>query len=323
MSEASRETPPVIVVGGATASGKSALAMALAERLDGTIVNADSMQVYADLRILTARPSPADEARVPHRLFGLLDAGDICSAARWRDLAIAEIDAIHAAGRRAIVTGGTGLYLRALMSGIAAIPPIPDAVRRQARAQHAEQGAAAFHAALAARDPAMAARLAPGDGQRVIRAWEVLEATGRSLADWQAASDHQPAPWRFDVVLLLPPREALYAACDARLETMLGAGALDEVAALDARIASGSLADDVPLVRALGVPELRAHLRGDLDRDAMTRAVQQATRRFAKRQMTWFRHQIPAEAAAPLRHIERYEEKYSIGLVDKIFPKIS
>ena len=236
-----RTPPPVFVVGGPTASGKSAFAMALAERFDGVVINADSMQVYRDLAILTARPSAGDEARVPHRLFGLLDAADICSVARWRDLALAEIDAAHADGRRAIVVGGSGLYLRALMSGIAPVPPIPQAVRDAARARHVELGAMAFHAALAGRDPVMAARLAPGDRQRTIRAWEVIEATGRSLADWQAETA-AAVPFVFDVVLLLPPRAALYAACDSRFAAMLDVGALDEVRALDARVANGEVA---------------------------------------------------------------------------------
>jgi tRNA dimethylallyltransferase len=314
--------PPVVIVGGPTASGKSALAIALAERLDGTVVNADSMQVYRDLAILTARPTAADTARVPHRLFGFLDAADFCSAARWRDLASAEIAAIHETGRRAIVVGGTGLYLRALMQGMAAVPPIPAAVRTAARARHAELGAAAFHAALAGRDPVMAARLAPGDSQRVVRAWEVVEATGRSLADWQAdATD--AAPFAYDVLLLLPPRSALYAACDARFDAMLATGALDEVRALEARVADGAVANDAPLLKALGIPELRALLRGDLDRAGAVAAAQQATRRFAKRQTTWFRHQLPAAATPPVRRVMRIDEKFSDKILDEIFSKIT
>ena len=317
-----RTPPPVFVVGGPTASGKSAFAMALAERFDGVVINADSMQVYRDLAILTARPSAGDEARVPHRLFGLLDAADTCSVARWRDLALAEIDAAHADGRRAIVVGGSGLYLRALMSGIAPVPPIPQAVRDAARARHGELGAAAFHAALAGRDPVMAARLAPGDRQRTIRAWEVIEATGRSLADWQAETA-AAVPFVFDVVLLLPPRAALYAACDSRFAAMLDAGALDEVRALDARVANGEVAGAAPLLKALGVPELRGLLHGACDRAGAVAAAQQATRRFAKRQTTWFRHQVPAEAVVPVRRLLRYEAKYSDDKFDEIFSKMS
>lgn len=313
----------VIIVGGPTASGKSALATLLAERLGGVVINADSMQIYRDLRILTARPGAEDEARAPHRLFGLLDAGDVCSAARWRDLAVAEVEAAHASGRRAIVAGGTGLYLRTLMSGLADVPPVADEVRRQARVRHAEIGADAFHAALAARDPAMAARLAPGDTQRVLRAWEVFEATGRSLAEWQAATRARAAAWWFDMVLLLPPREVLYAACDARLAAMVTEGALDEVAALHARAVRGEIAPDVPLLKALGVPELRAHLCGDMALDAAIVAAQQATRRFAKRQMTWFRHQVPLDPVRPLHRVLRLSEKFSVSNFEEIFSKIS
>jgi tRNA dimethylallyltransferase len=329
MNDADPGAPPapgtstVIVVGGPTASGKSALAIDLAERLDGVVVNADSMQVYRDLRILTARPSAEDEARVPHRLFGTLDAADICSAARWRDMAEAAIAEIHATGKRAIVVGGTGLYLRALMQGLADIPAIPDAVRAAARARHAGIGGAAFHAELAERDPAMAARLAPGDSQRLIRAREVLDATGRSLADWQAGAAAAPVAHRFDVVLLLPPRDALYAACDARLEAMIDAGALDEVAVLAARADAGAVPDDAPLLKALGMPELRAYLAGDLGRAAALAAAQQATRRFAKRQMTWFRHQLPEAATPPIERLVRIDEKYSFEIGVKIFSKIT
>jgi tRNA dimethylallyltransferase len=316
-------TASVIVIGGPTASGKSGLAVDLAERLDGVVINADSMQVYRDLRVLTARPDAVDEARAPHRLFGILDAGDVCSAARWRNLAIAEIAAAHAAGRRAIVVGGSGLYLNALMFGLAAVPPVPGAIRAAARARLAAQGSAALHAALAARDPAMAARLTPGDGQRIVRAWEVLEATGRSLADWQVAGVGGAAAFVYDVVLLLPPRSDLHGSCDARFVAMVAGGALDEVRKLEGRLARNELTGDVPLLKALGVPELRALLRGETTRDAAIAAAQQATRRFAKRQTTWFRHQVPAQAAPPLNRVVRTAEKYSVDLSDRIFSEIS
>lgn len=312
-----------VLIAGPTASGKSRRAMEIAGETGGIVVNADSMQVYRDLRVLTARPSYADEARIPHRLFGMLDAGDICSAARWRDMACAAIDEIHAAGRRAIVTGGTGLYLRALMTGLADVPPIPEAVREAARARHVDLGGAAFHAALAERDPVMASRLAPGDSQRCIRAWEVVTATGRSLADWQTEGHAASVPYTFDVVLLLPPREALYAACDDRLGAMFEREGPEEVRALDFRVANGELAADVPLLKALGVPEIRAWLQGTLDRDSALADARQATRRFAKRQMTWFRHQLADDAAPSIRQIMRVEEKYSVDILDEIFAKIS
>ena len=183
---------PVIVIGGPTACGKSGLALEIAERLDGVVINGDAIQVYRDLRLLTARPSVADEGRVPHRLYGTLEATETCSAGRWQTMALAEIEAARAAGKRAVVVGGTGLYLRALTEGIAPIPDIPAAVRAAARARFAAIGNVEFHAELAARDPVMAARLDAADGQRAMRAWEVLEATGRSLAQWQ--EERWPAP---------------------------------------------------------------------------------------------------------------------------------
>ncbi len=223
--------PPVIVIGGPTASGKSGLALALAERLDCVVINADAIQVYRDLHLLTARPSEAEERRAPHRLYGVLDATETCSAGRWQALALAEIEAVKAAGRRAVVVGGTGLYLRALTEGIAPIPDIPAGVRALARARFAELGNAEFHAELASRDPVMAARLEPADGQRLMRAWEVLEATGRSLALWQAEPAVAP-DLDFTMIAVIPPRDEIYAACDARLAAMVSGGVLDEVGAL-------------------------------------------------------------------------------------------
>jgi tRNA dimethylallyltransferase len=280
---------PVVVIGGPTASGKSALALDIAEECGGTVINADSMQIYAELPVLTARPGPEDEARVPHRLYGVLPADERCSAARWRALALAEIASAHAAGRLPVVVGGTGLYLRALMQGLADIPPVPDAVRAEARALQVRLGSPGLHARLAERDPVTAARLEPGDTQRLIRAWEVLEATGRSITDWQRDPVEGPPPdLRFVPVMVDPPRDRLYAVCNARFEAMIARGALDEVRALDAR----GFDPDLPAMKALGVPELRRHLRGELTLDEAVALAQQATRRYAKRQVTWFRHQF-------------------------------
>ena len=281
--------PSVVVVGGPTASGKSALALALAERLDGVVINADSMQLYRELRLLTARPDEAALARAPHRLYGGIPGDRPCSAGRWRDLALAEIASAHAAGRRSIVVGGTGLYLHGLMTGIADIPPIPAGVRTAAAAHHRALGGAAFRAELAVRDPASAARLAPGDTQRLIRAWEVVEATGRPIGDWQAETLPPPSHLRFSVVVLMAPRVAVYRACDRRLEAMVKAGALDEVREL---LALG-YPPDLPVMKALGVSELAAALRGQLTLAEAVAKAQQATRRYAKRQLTWFRHRTP------------------------------
>jgi len=294
---------PVIVIGGPTASGKSGLALAIAERLDGVVINGDSIQVYRDLRLLTARPSEADERRAPHRLYGFLDATETCSAGRWQTLALAEIAAATAAGKRAVVVGGTGLYLRALMEGIAPIPDIPADVRAAARARYAEIGGEAFFAELAARDPVMAARLEPADGQRLMRAWEVIEATGRSLAQWQEEPVVAPE-LDFTMIALMPPRGDIYAACDARLAAMVSGGVLDEVGALMKRAESEKLDPSLPVLKAVGYAELAAYLAGSTTLEVAVAAAQQQTRRYAKRQMTWFRHQLPDRESTPLANVQ-------------------
>ncbi|MFO7483957.1 tRNA (adenosine(37)-N6)-dimethylallyltransferase MiaA [Oceanibaculum nanhaiense] len=306
---------PVIVVAGPTASGKSALAVEIAEAFRGVVINADSMQIYADLRVLTARPSEAEERCVPHRLYGVLDGDEKCSAGRWREMALAEISRAHAAGLLPVLCGGTGLYLQTLMRGIAPVPAVPASFRAAATALHAQLGGPGFHARLAERDPVMAARLHPGNTQRLIRAWEVMEATGRSLADWQAAPRTGAATGLdFLSFTLLPARDALYAACDGRLMQMVEAGALEEVRALLAR----GLDPALPVMKALGVRELAAHIEGELPlEDAIDRA-QRETRRYAKRQMTWFRHQM----ADAMRIETGYGAKYSTSPRDEIFSKI-
>lgn len=273
-----------MILTGPTASGKSRLALDLAAEFDGWIINGDALQVYRELRILSARPDEAALARAPHRLYGVLPAAEVCSAGRWCDLALAEIEAARAAGALPLVTGGSGLYLQALERGMSAIPEVPAEVRETARRRHREQGAAAFHAALAARDPEAGARLRPSDSQRLIRAWEVLEATGRSLFDWQAAPA-LPPPYRFLRLALVPPRAPLYAACDRRFLQMLEAGALAEVEAL---LALG-LDPGLPAMKGVGVPELAAHIAGEISLETATERAQQATRRYAKRQYTWLR----------------------------------
>jgi tRNA dimethylallyltransferase len=308
MAKAGTRAGPVLLVMGPTASGKSALALAVARAFSGTVINADSMQVYDVLRVLTARPDARDLDAVPHRLYGVRDPALTGSVAEWRAAAMAEIDAAHAAGRLPVMTGGTGLYFRALTDGLVEMPDIPAPVRTGARAKLAELGAPGLHAELARRDPVMAARLAPGDSQRVLRAWEVLAATGRSLADWQDAPDSGPPPgWRFASILLAPDRARLYADIDARFAAMFETGALAEVARLRAR----RVPRDTPAMKALGVPDLLAYLEGATGRAAAIAAGAQATRRYAKRQTTWFRHQIVADLVI--------EEKYSSKWQDKIF----
>ena len=298
------QLPPVIIIAGPTASGKSALALELAASFGGTIINADSMQIYRDLRILTAQPDATATARAPHRLYGILDAAERGSVGCWRELALAEIAAAHRAGRLPIVVGGTGLYLRALQHGLAEVPPIPAAVLAEAAALFAAEGGAAFRERLRVLDPEGAQRLPPGDRQRLVRAFAVVRATGMPLAEWQGRGGGG-APYRFLALLLMPPRRALYAACDTRLQAMIAAGALDEVAALAAR----GLAPDPPAMKALGVPDLLRHLRGEIALEAALALAQQATRRYAKRQTTWFRHQMNPDLVV--------EEQFSESLLHR------
>jgi tRNA dimethylallyltransferase len=289
---ADRPRPPVLVITGPTASGKSGFALDVARAYDGTVINADSMQVYRELRVLSDRPTPEAEAAVPHRLYGVLPARDPCTAQRWRGWALREVDAAHAQGRLPILVGGTGLYLRAFLQGLAPVPDIPEAVRQEVRRLQHDTGPAGLNRALTREDPAMAARLTPDDGQRQARALEVIRATGRSLADWQA--EVHPASTAYDVLTLaaLPPRAPLYRKIDARLAEMCEAGGLEEVQAL----LDQDLPADLPAMKAVGVPQLARHLRGEASyQDALAHA-QRATRQFAKRQLTWLRTQTPRDA---------------------------
>jgi tRNA dimethylallyltransferase len=285
-------TLAALIVAGPTASGKSALALELAERLHGTIINSDAMQVYRELRILTARPTADETARVPHVLYGVRPASQPGSAAWWRDAALAEMAAARDAGRLPILTGGSGLYFTALTEGLANIPDPGPAARAEARSLLKEIGPAALHARLAGEDPATAARLRPTDSQRVARAWEVWRGTGTGLAAWQTRAA-QPAPWRFAAILLDPPRTELRTAIAARFDAMLREGALDEVRALLAPRLDPAL----PAMRAHGVPELAAHLRGEITLEEARRRTELVTGQYTKRQATWFRHHRLADPA--------------------------
>jgi len=280
---------PIAVVAGPTASGKSRLALALAREFHGTIINADSMQVYRGLCVLTARPSPHDMALVPHRLYGEIDAGESCSAGRWRNLALVEIARARDEGRLPILVGGTGLYLSALLHGIAEIPPVPAAVVAEARTLHARLGGEEFRRALVALDPDIAAKLPAADTQRLIRAYAVARATGVALSAWQKRQAPHGGP-AAAVVVLLPPRDALYAEIDQRLERMFNGGAIDEVRTLLTR----ELSPLLPAMKAVGVREIGRYLAGTCSREAALAAARQATRRYAKRQYTWLRHRLPA-----------------------------
>jgi tRNA dimethylallyltransferase len=278
-----------VLIAGPTASGKSALALALAERIGGMIVNADSMQVYRDLRIVTARPTPQEEARVPHRLYGHVDAAESYSVGRYVDDAAGALAQARRLRLLPIFAGGTGLYFKALVCGLAAVPEIPPDIRSAVRARLAALGPVALHAELMRRDPAAAARLEPADRTRVARALEVIEATGRSLADWHR-DGMAPLldPARVVKLFLDPDRAWLRGRIDARFDAMLANGALDEVRALAARNLDAAL----PAMKAHGVPWLIRHLTGEMSLDDAAAAARKDTRHYTKRQFTWFRHQL-------------------------------
>jgi tRNA dimethylallyltransferase len=280
--------PPLALIAGPTASGKSALALAVAEHAPVTIINADSAQVYRDLRILSARPDESDMARAPHKLFGHIDGADACSAARWSAEAKAEIAAAHAEGRLPLLVGGTGLYIRTLLDGIAPIPEIDPAVRETVRTMPV----AIAYAALEQEDPDSAARLSPSDTARVQRALEVVRSTGHPLSHWHEKREggigDQVA---LRPLVLLPPRDWLVARSDARFLGMVEGGAAGEVE----RLLERKLHRDLPVMRAIGVREIADWLKGKTNRPEMLHAGRVATRQYAKRQYTWFRNQLPAE----------------------------
>ncbi len=279
-----------ILIAGPTASGKSALALQLAERLGGEIVNADSMAVYRDLSILTGRPTVEDLARAPHRLYGHVDATDAYSVGRWLGEASDALADLRRRGRVPIVVGGTGLYFKTLTQGISTIPAVPDTVRTRVRGEAEGMPPEALHARLAALDPETAARLRPSDPQRILRALEILETTGRPLARFQAERSAPLLPeGQFSGFVVAPEREALRAAIDRRFDAMMAAGALGEVAALRAR----NLDPTLPAMRALGMPPLLAHLDGAIPLDEAVRRAKTQTRAYAKRQITFARHQLP------------------------------
>ncbi|KJC52946.1 tRNA delta(2)-isopentenylpyrophosphate transferase [Bradyrhizobium sp. LTSP885] len=279
-----------VLIAGPTASGKSALALELARESGGVVINTDSMQVYRDLRIITARPSEDEEALVPHRLYGHVDAGVNFSAGAWVADAAKVLGEARTQGRRPIFIGGSGLYFKALTRGLSAVPPIPAEVRDSVRARLERHGVEALHAELAARDPVSAERLMPRDRTRIARALEVVEATGRPLPDWHR--DGLPPllpPGEFSAIFLAPDRDQLYARIDARFGTMLEAGALAEVE----RLAARGLDPLLPAMKAHGVPALIRHLRGEISREEAAEIGRADTRHYAKRQFTWFRHQLP------------------------------
>jgi tRNA dimethylallyltransferase len=307
--------PAALIVAGPTASGKSALALALAERLKGTIVNADSMQVYRELRILTARPSSEDEARAPHALYGTRPAAEAGNAAWWRNEALAAMYAARESGNIPILTGGTGLYFAALTHGLADIPEPSTEARAEARRLLGELGPEALHAGLAKVDPATAARIKPNDSQRIARAWEVWRSTGMGLAAWQQRN-LPPARWRFFAIRLDPPREALRNAIASRFTAMLAKGAVEEVRALLALHLDPAL----PVMRAHGVCDLSDYLHGTLPLEEVRRRTELVTTQYTKRQATWFRHHDLAPSGTSEIMASRFREdtKLSETLIKRI-----
>jgi tRNA dimethylallyltransferase len=280
--------PPLVLIAGPTASGKSALALALAQQIGGVIVNADSAQVYRDLRVLSAGPTPAELKQAEHRLYSVQDGALPCSAAEWAEMARREIADLHASGRVPILVGGTGLYLRTLLDGIAPVPAIDAEIRARVRSAPVDEN----RDKLTALDPKAAARLKAGDTTRINRALEVILSTGRTLAEWQKEREGGIAKEvELSALILLPPRKWLYARCDERFARMIDRGAVSEVERLIAR----KLNPNLPVMRAIGVREISGYLLGQSSLDEAIAAGQQATRRYAKRQYTWFAHQPPAE----------------------------
>jgi tRNA dimethylallyltransferase len=308
MNQKNGQKPKAVLIAGPTASGKSALAQSLARALGGTVINADSMQVYREMRILTARPTPEEEAAIPHRLYGMVSAAEPYSVARWLDDVKATLAQAAAEGRVPVIVGGTGLYFEALTKGLAAIPPIPTEIREALRAAQEAMGTKALHARLLAKDPAMGVRLLPSDSQRVLRALEVLEATGRSLAAWQAEKHMPPIlPLEDTAALVLcPPKDVLYPVIDARFQRMMDEGAEEEVR----RLLTVGLPDSAAAYKALGVAPLLGYLGGLFGRDEAIELGQRSSRNYAKRQGTWLRNKMISW--------KWYETQYSESLRQEI-----
>jgi len=310
MADHNKDAPCYIMIAGPTASGKSQFAIELAKNMNGAIINADSMQLYADLSILTARPQPKDLAMAPHHLFGVFDASQRASVAVWLDAAATALDTVRRAGQLPIIVGGTGMYLQAGLRGIAPVPDVPDAIHQQAVDLHKTLGPQKFRDALTAHDAELAARLVDGDSQRLIRAMGVALATDRPLSWWQK-QPHKGAFLGSAVTLaMVPPRPTLYDQINRRFDMMFDNGALDEVERLMAR----QLDPNLPLMKALGVAPLAAFLRGDISADDAKYTAKRDSRRYAKRQMTWIRNNFNAQI--------EIEKKYSESLFEKIFSLI-
>lgn len=280
------------IIAGPTASGKSARAVELAHEKDGVIINCDSIQIYDALPILSAQPTQEDKAQAPHRLYGVLHPDNICSAGNWREMVEPVIEDVLAEGRTPIICGGTGLYIKALTDGLSPIPDIPHDVRNQAMVMQGTLDASTLHAELKFRDPIMAARLDPNNKARLIRAWEVLEATGKSLSEWQKLPPvPPPAHWNFQIEVIIPERETLYKRCNERFLSMLENGALEEAEIFGKELENATYKAGTPVTKALGFASLWAFLKGEQPKEEAIAQAQAQTRRYAKRQVTWFRNQ--------------------------------
>ncbi len=309
-----------VLIAGPTASGKSAVALHVAETCNGVVINADAMQVYRELRILTARPTAADEMRVAHRLYGHVPAGEAYSVARWLGDMATALDEARRDRRLPVIVGGTGLYFKALLEGLSPVPAIPGDIRAHWRAEAARLGAPALHAILSARDAEGAARLRPSDTQRLVRALEVLEATGQPLAHWQALPGtplvQAERAMRF---VLAPERHELYARCDARFESMIAGGALEEAAFM----LTLGLDRSLPAMRAIGLRPLMAVIAGRMPLDQARREAQTETRRYVKRQLTWIKSNMITWINIETKQMKRTKHEISRLIISALDQPIS
>lgn len=314
LSTSAPETPPLLVIAGPTASGKSALALRLADAVGGEIVNADSMQVYADLPVLTAIPSRDELDQVPHHGYGIMDGAERCSVAAWLEITRTIVSDVRARGKPPILVGGTGMYLRAALEGIAPLPDVPEIIRQQAIDLLQELGGAAYRRKLAELDPVLADRLEDGDSQRLVRGMEIALATGQLLSQLQQAPPEGMLGGPQVRILVEPPREDLYRRIDQRFPLMLDAGGLEEAR----RFTGRQLDPTLPLMKAVGLPPLRQHLAGEITLEAAVELACRDTRRFAKRQLTWFRHQFKAN----FTHNGEQNKQYMKSFFSKILSKV-
>ncbi len=290
------DNKPVVIINGPTASGKSALALAIATAHNGVIINADSMQIYDALATLTAQPDTNELARAPHRLYGVLDPSEGLDAEKWRDMATIEIRSAHDAGHVPVIVGGTGFYIKTLMEGLSPIPAVDPDIRARGEEQLAKIGIEAFYEDLVEKDPLIDGKIDAQNPRRVMRAWEVLEATGRSLIHWQSVpKSGPPEGLKFIVISVMPDRDWLYDRCNRRFEIMFDSGAVDEVRDLLAWIDAGKVPEDALITKAIGFPEIIGWVNGETSKETAIESAQQATRNYAKRQMTWARNQLDAD----------------------------